>query len=557
MIKTEYGNELKKSLLKGVVKLNNAVSSTLGPSGRTVVIDGDAEMRITKDGVSVAKSFDKLEDPVENVGAQLVKQVASKAADKAGDGTTTATLLASEMIKEGFKVIDRGVNPAEVKKGIDKAVKAAVNYLKDVISEPVSNEEQILQVATISGNNDDEVGKLISTALQEVGNDGIVAIEEGKSAETTLEIVEGMMFNRGYKSPYFVTDNGLMNVVLKEPKIFLYDGRLSSDKQIQQILQAAFIGGENPAVLLIAEDIDGVALAMLLLNKVQGGRNLCAVKAPDFGDRRTAILEDLAVLTGGTVVSEKKQGKRLDQMTPAEIQQYFGQSRIATITTKDTTIIDPKGEIEAIEKRMNEIKTQIDHAKSPFEKETLQERLGKMAGGVAIISVGGFSEVELKEKKDRIDDALHATKAAIEQGIVPGGGMALVHCSEKLSSVVTDNNDQKLGVEIVKKALLSPFKTILKNAGIEDSFKILNDVKDNILKNSVPQREVWEGFNVKTGQYENFFVSGVIDPTKVTRTALENAASVAGVFLTTDALVYKLPETNNNSAVGMDLNYDM
>lgn len=536
MIKTESGGELKKKLLSGINKLNDSVSSTLGPGGRNVILRGeDGEIRVTKDGVSVAKNFSKMEDPIEDIGVQMVKKVSEKSADKAGDGTTTSTLLATVMINEGMKVISQGSNAVEVKKGIDKAVKAVVNGLKD-LSIDISSEDQIVQVATISANNDTEVGNLIATALDKVGNDGVVAIEESKTGETTLEVVEGMMFERGFKSPYFVTNNMLMQAILEKPVILMYDGKITSSSQVLPILQAA--KAENASILIVAEDIDHEALALLVVNKANAVIKACAVKAPDFGERRTHILEDMAVLTGGTVLSATK-GHKLEKMKAQEIIPFFGKARMVNVSSKDTTIIDGKGEVESIEQRLMEIKTQIEIAKSNFEVENLQNRLSKLTGGVAIINVGAMSEVELKEKKDRVDDALHATKAAMDQGIVPGGGMALINCVSFIQKAEYDNEDQKMGAKIVEKALYSPFKTILSNAGIEDYHSVLSDI-NSVKLNS--ENASWEGFNVKTGEYVNMLTEGVLDPVKVTKTAIENAASVAGTILTTESVVYSIGE---------------
>lgn len=535
MIKTEFGTELKKKLLKGINKINDSVSSTLGPAGRNVIIrDADGSIKVTKDGVTVAKAFSKLEDPIEDIGAQMVKQVSIKSADKAGDGTTTSTLLATVMVREGIKVITQGSNAVEVKKGIDKAVSKVVEGLKS-LSKNISSEDQIKQVATISANNDSEIGSLIATALDKVGTDGVVAIEESKTGETTLEVVEGMMFERGFKSPYFVTDNTAMQTVFEKPLIFLYDGRLSTTAHVLPVLQAAH--SENLPLLVIAEDVENEALALLVVNKANNTIKVCAVKAPDFGDRRTAILEDIAILTGGTVVSPTK-GHKVDKMKPDEFKAMFGKSRVVNVTSKDTTIIDGKGDIDKIEKRLSDLKSQIEIAKSNFEVEKLQERLSKLTGGVAIINVGGLSEVEMREKKDRVDDALHATKAALDQGIVPGGGMALINCKDfvKASYFDCENKDQELGVEIVEKALSAPFKVILFNAGIDNVYEILSKV--NKKSDSSEDNAKWFGYNAKTGEIENFFDSGILDPTKITRTAIENAASVAGTILTTESTVY-------------------
>jgi len=535
MIKTEFGTELKKKILSGINKINDSVSSTLGPAGRNVIIrDADGSIKVTKDGVTVAKAFSKLEDPVEDIGAQMVKQVSIKSADKAGDGTTTSTLLATVMINEGMKAITQGSNAVEVKKGIDKGVAKVVEGLKS-ISKDISSEDQIKQVATISANNDPEIGTLIATALDKVGTDGVVAIEESKTGETTLEVVEGMMFERGYKSPYFVTDNTSMQAVFEKPLIFLYDGRLNTTAHVLPVLQAAH--SENLPLLIIAEDVENEALALLVVNKANNTIKVCAVKAPDFGDRRTAILEDIAILTGGTVVSPTK-GHKIDKMKPDEFKAMFGKSRVVNITSKDTTIIDGKGEVEKIEQRLSDLKAQIEIAKSNFEVEKLQERLSKLTGGVAIINVGGLSEVEMREKKDRVDDALHATKAALDQGIVPGGGMALINCKDfiKDAYINCDNDDQELGVGIVEKALSAPFKKILYNAGIENVYELLSLIDKRC--NDEEDNKEWIGYNAKTGEVEDFLSSGILDPTKITRTAIENAASVAGTILTTESTVY-------------------
>ena len=531
------GIELKNKLLAGIKQLNQAVSSTLGPGGRTVLIKTETgEVKITKDGVSCAKSFHELEDQVEDLGAQLVKQVSIKSANEAGDGTTTSTLLAATMVEEGLKLINQGSNPVEVKKSIDKYVKVVVEELKK-ISKDIATQDQIQQVATISANGDTEVGQLISTAIEKVGREGIVTIEESKTGETSLEVVEGMMIDRGFKSPYFVTNNSMMNAVLEKPLVFLYDGRISSTAQILPVLQAAAV--ENQALLIIAEDIEGEALALLVVNKVNNVLKVCAVKAPDFGERRTHVLEDMAVLTGGTVVSATK-GNKIDKMKKDEFTALFGKARMVTVTSKDTTIIDGKGTPEAIEQRLNDIRGQIDIAKSNFEVEKLQDRLSKLTGGVAIINVGGMSEVELKEKKDRVDDALHATKAALDQGIVPGGGMALINCIDAVKSAEYSNKDQELGAKIVEKALYAPFSTILANAGEENPYQILSNVKTNQKESMNP---LWEGYNVKTSEYMDLLAAGVLDPTKVTRSAIENAASVAGTILTTDSTVYHVGES--------------
>lgn len=544
MIKTEFGNELKNKLLSGICKLNDSVSSTLGPGGRNVIIrDEDGNIKVTKDGVTVARAFSKLEDDIEDIGAQMIRKVSEKSADKAGDGTTTSTLLATVMVEEGIKVITQGCNAVEVKKGIDIGVKKVVSILKE-LSRDISSDDQIKQVATISANNDVEVGNLIATAIDKVGTDGVVAIEESKTGETSLEVVEGMMFDRGFKSPYFVTNQNTMQAVLEKPLVFLYDGKIMNSSQAVPVLQAAAM--ENKPILIIAEEIEGEALALLVVNKANQTIKVCAVKAPDFGDRRTAILEDIAILTGGTVLSPNK-GHKLDKMKPTEFKAHFGEARVVNITSKDTTIVDGKGSAEAIEQRLNEIKTQIEIAKSNFEIEKLQERLSKLTGGVAIVNVGGLSEVEMKEKKDRVEDALYATKAALDQGIVPGGGMALVMCSYRLlKEVVTENSDQQIGVSIVYKSLVAPFRKIMQNAGIEDYHSMLSEIRDLRIEHEKNHPEdpmfLWYGYNVKLGDFVNMYKEGIIDPTKVTRTAIENAASVAGTILTTESVIFSVGE---------------
>lgn len=553
MNKTLFGTELKNKLLKGIETVNSSVSSTLGPSGRNVLYtNAEGKLNITKDGVTVAKQFDKLEDPYENYGAQLLKEVSQKAVDKAGDGTTTATLLTTTMIQEGMKLIQNGSNVVDVKNGIDLSVKAVVNKLKEISVDIISN-DQLKQVATLSGNNDPEVGELIATALDKVGEDGVVAIEESKTGETRLEVVEGMMFERGFKSPYFATNQASMEAVLEKPLILLFDGKITQANQLLNVLN--FVAAQSRSLLIVAEDIEHEALALLIVNKSRGIVKVCAVKAPDYGDRRTHLLEDMAVLTGGVVLSPTK-GNKLDKIASGDYKNYLGEARLSTITSKDTTIVDGKskmvetGEFEldestnsqvpvlepALDKRLREIKEQFDNPKlSPFEKENLQSRISKLTGGVAIIEVGGLSEVEMKEKKDRIDDALHATKAAWEQGIVPGGGMALINCESALNELVLSNRDQELGKEIVRKALHAPFKKILQNAGIDNPYEILSNIKYS-------GGGDWEGYNVKTRSYVNLKEDGVIDPTKVTRTALENAASVAGIVLTTESAIITLEE---------------
>jgi chaperonin GroEL len=531
MTTTVFGIELKNKLLAGIKKLNQSVSSTLGPGGRTVLIkDRSGEVKVTKDGVTVAKSFHELEDQVEDLGAQLVKQVSIKSANEAGDGTTTSTLLAATMVEEGLKLINQGSNPVDVKKGIDKYVRLLVTQIKE-ISQDVASQDQIKQVATISANNDSEVGELISTAIEKVGREGIVTIEESKTGETSLEVVEGMQFDRGYKSPYFVTNNTTMQAVLEDPYILIYDGRITTAAELLNALTKA--NSENKSLLIVAEDIEGEALATLIVNKMRGIVQVAAVKAPDFGERRTLILEDLAILTGGQVISKDK-GHKLDKLAPVQLGGMLGKARTATISKDETTIVDGIGTAEVITARAEEIKEQIEKATSFYEKEKLQERLGKLVGGVAIISVGGNSDIEIKEKKDRVEDALFATKAALVEGVVPGGGVALIEALNGLSITPKEMSaDEARGYEIVKKACFAPFKRILENCGIEDYYTILNQ-----LAQVGGTRDSFT-YDAKSGTIVNAMKAGLLDPAKVTRTALENAASVAGTILTTESIIFE------------------
>ncbi len=460
MTETSFGTELKNKLLEGVQKLNNSVSSTLGPAGRTVLIKDDTgEIKVTKDGVTVAKAFKELEDQTESIGAELAKKVSIKCANEVGDGTTTSTVLATAILEEGIRQINEGSNPVNIKKGIDEAVATVVNRLKEMSTE-ITDDTQIKEVATISGNNDVEIGNLISTALDKVGRDGIVTIEESKTGETSLEVVEGMQFERGFKSPYFVTDNNSMSAILDDPYILIYDGRITQASELINVLNKA--SGESKPILIVAEDIDGEALATLIVNKMRGTVKAVAVKAPEFGDRRTMALEDLATVTGGQVLSKNK-GHKLDKMQPIQFNELLGSARKVTVEKETTTIIDGKGGEEAITARAEEIKTQLDNATSAFEKEKLQERLGKLIGGVAIINVGGNSEIEIKEKKDRVEDALFATKAALDEGIVAGGGTALFYAAGAIDPI--GNDDVAIGRRIVKQAITEPFIKILTNAG--------------------------------------------------------------------------------------------
>ena len=516
----EIGLESRTKLLKGINKITNAVVTTLGPNGRNVIIghsQGDLHIpQSTKDGVTVAKTI-VLEDSIEDLGANLIKSAAIKTGNNAGDGTTTSTLLAKELIEEGMSQLTQKRNAVSIKRGMEKAAKLVISQLKEK-STDITSEDQIKQVATVSANNDKEIGELIATAMDKVGREGVVAVEESKSYETTLETVEGMQFDRGYKSPYFVTDNSSMQASLEEPYILLYDGRINAVKDLLPILES--VSQKSKSLLIIAEDIDGEALAAMIVNKMRGILKCCAVKAPDFGERRTHILEDIATLTGGTVISKQK-GMRLDKITFDQL----GTSRGVTIEKEKTTIVDGNGKEEDIKKRLEEIKDQIDRAESNYAIEQLQQRLAKMAGGVAIINVGGFTETEMKEKKDRVDDALHATRAAIDEGIVPGGGVALLQARENIN-IDLDDKDEQLGADILLNAIEKPFIQILKNAGIEKYHSILSYCEKGN-----------EGYNIKTGEYVDMVKEGIIDPTKVTRTALENAVSVAGTMLITECTV--------------------
>jgi chaperonin GroEL len=521
--KNVFGTELKEKLLSGIEKLNASVSSTLGPGGRTVLIrEQSGEVKVTKDGVTVAKAFHKLEDDIEDLGAQLVKQVSIKSANEAGDGTTTSTLIATEIVKAGLKEIRQGYNAVEIKNEIDKIVLEVIQEIKGKAID-ISSEEQIKQVATISGNNDPEVGNLIATAIDKVGREGVVTIEESKTGETSLEVVEGMQFDRGYKSPYFVTNNTTMQAGLENPYILLYDGRITTAQELLQVLTKA--NSENRSLLIIAEDIGDEALATLIVNKMRGIIQVCAVKAPDFGERKTLILEDIAILTGGQVVSKDK-GHKLDKLTPTQLTDFLGTARMSTVTKEETTIVDGKGDEAKIEARAIEIKDQIEKATSFYEKEKLQERLGKLIGGVAIISVGGNSDIEIKEKKDRVEDALFATKAALEDGVVPGGGTALYQSS--LNHRAETNVNVAIARSILLDALQAPFKKILDNAGVKDWW---NYIPSELVKNKI--------YDAKNHKMVDAFEAGIIDPAKVVITALKNAASVAGTILTTESVIFE------------------
>ena len=525
----EFGPEARKQLVNGIDKLADAVVSTLGPNGRNVVISKSNEYpQSTKDGVTVAKSI-SLEDPIEELGIQLVKQAAIQTANSAGDGTTTSTLLAREMVKAGLSHLNNGANAVEIKRDIDRAVKQVVNTIREN-AEDITSEEQLEQIATISANNDPEVGKIIATAMKKVGREGVVTIEESKSGETYLETVEGIQFNRGFKSPYFVTNNNSMSAVLDKPYILIADERFTKIKDLLPVLEG--VSGTGRSLLIIAEDIDNEALATLVVNKMRGTLAVCAVKAPDFGDRRKLILEDIATLTGGEVFSKEK-GMKLEKFS----WDWFGEARTVNVTKETTTIVDGKGESERIEARIEALQQQIEQANSPFEVEKLQERLSKFVGGVGIIHVGGFTESEMKEKKDRVDDALQATKAAIEEGIVPGGGAALLYARGNILMADGENN---IGANIVYQACGKPFTQILTNAGYAE---VQSMILADTLVNSGDE-DVWTGYNLKTESMVDMKETGIIDPAKVTRAALENAASVAGTILLTECTVVDKPTEN-------------
>ena len=536
----KFGPEARQKLLDGIDKLADAVVSTLGPNGRNVVYIENGQVVSTKDGVSVAKTITDLEDPIENLGAQSVKQAAIKTADVAGDGTTTSTLLAREIVKQGLQRINDGANAVEVKRGIDQGVKETLSQLKS-LSEKISNEEQLEQIATISANNDEETGKLIARAMDKVGREGIVHIEESKTGETYLEVVEGMQFNRGYKSPYFVTNNNTMSTVLNDTYVLIADHKFTQAKELLPILEG--VSSKGKSLLIIAEDIDGEALATLIVNKMRGTLKVCAVKAPDFGDRRKLILEDIAILTGGTVF-DKDKGMKLDKFN----YEWFGEARTATVNKEQTTIVDGFGDEEKIVKRAEELESQIEESTTPFETEKLQERLAKFVGGVALIHVGGNTETEMKEKKDRVDDALHVTKCALEDGIVPGGGIALLYAREGITCNDKDSDDFNFGKTIVYKSCGKPFEQILLNAGYDAvDAQMIARYK---LKES--GNDTWSGYNIKTKEVVNMKDAGIIDPTKVTRTALSNASSISGTVLLTETVIIDNPEDDKKSEGGFD-----
>ncbi len=517
--------EARNRMKKGVDILSNAVRVTLGPKGRNVVLEKKfGAPSITKDGVTVAKEIE-LEDPIENMGAQMVKEVASKTADIAGDGTTTATVLAQSIISEGLKMVAAGSNPMDLKRGIEKAVNKVVENLKSQSQTVGNDSSKIQQVAAISANNDNEIGKLIAEAMKKVGKEGVITVEEARGTETTVEVVEGMQFDRGYISPYFVTNSEKMEAELENPYILIYDKKISTMKDILHILEKVAQGGRP--LLIIAEDLEGEALATLVVNKLRGTLKVAAVKAPGFGDRRKEMLQDIAVLTKGIVISEE-QGFKLES---ADLS-YLGSATSVTIDKDNTTVVGGKGKKDDITARINQIKAQIESTTSDYDKEKLQERLAKLSGGVAVLNIGAATEMEMKEKKDRVDDALHATRAAVEEGIVPGGGVAFIRAIESLDKFKGANEDETTGAAIVRRALEEPLRQIVANAGIEGS----------IVVQKVKEGKGDYGFNARTEVYENLFKAGVIDPTKVTRIALENAASIAGMLLTTECVVADKPK---------------
>ncbi len=523
-----FGEEARKKVLEGVNILADAVKVTLGPKGRNVILDKSfGSPLITKDGVTVAKEIE-LEDKFENMGAQLIKEVASKTSDEAGDGTTTATVLAQAIIKEGVKVVAAGANPMDVKRGIDKAVEKVVEKLKS-LSKETKDKKEIAQVGTISANNDKEIGEIIAEAMEKVGKEGVITVEEAKGMETTLEIVEGMQFDRGYLSPYFVTDPERMECVLEDAFVLIHDKKISNMKDLLPILEQIAKAGRP--FLLIAEDVEGEALATLVVNKLRGTLQCCAVKAPGFGDRRKAMLQDIAILTGGQVISEEL-GLKLENATLNDL----GRAKRITVDKDNTTIVDGAGKKEDIEARIQQIRAQIEETTSDYDREKLQERLAKLVGGVAVISVGAATETEMKEKKARVEDAMNATKAAVEEGIVPGGGVSLLRCMDALDEIEVENEDQRIGINIIKKALEAPFRQIVANAGLDAS----------LLLEKVKNADETKGFDAAKGELVDMMEAGIIDPTKVERLALQNAASVAGLMITTECLITDKPEKKEN-----------
>ena len=534
-----FDNDARLRIQRGVDKLANAVKVTLGPCGKNVILDKKYSAPvITKDGVSVAKEIE-IKDHIENVGAQLIKEVASKTNDGAGDGTTTATVLAQSIYKNSLKFVTFGANPVEVKKGIDLAVNEVIKELKNISKTIGRNSKDIEQVATISANNDNEIGKMISDAMCKIGEDGVITVEEAKGTQTSFEVVEGLEFDRGYLSPYFVTNPEKMNIEMENPYILICDKKISVFKDILPALE--IVAQNGSPLLIIADDVDGEALSTLVLNKLRGFK-VAAVKAPGFGDRKKEILEDIAIITGGELFSDER-GLKLENIN----KDCFGTAQKVKISKDNTVIVKGNGNKEDIEKRKAQIKAQINNVTSTYDKEKLQERLAKISGGVAVLYIGAATEVEMKEKKDRVDDALHATRAAVEEGVVPGGGVALLYCMEKIKSLTGENEDQNLGIKIILRSLLSPIKTILSNAGETGA--------DVVLNNILEKKEKDFGYNVRFKKYENFFQSGVIDPTKVTRLAIQNAASIAGLLITSDCVITDQKE-EDSSAAGKQNNID-
>ena len=522
-----FNIDARDQLKKGVDELANAVKVTLGPKGRNVILEKKfGAPHITKDGVTVAKEIE-LEDSFQNLGAQLVKEVASKTGDDAGDGTTTATVLAQSIVSVGTKNVTAGANPMDLKRGIDKAVEAVVENIKSQSRTVGDNYDKIEQVATVSANNDARIGKLIADAMRKVSKDGVITIEEAKGTQTTIEIVEGMQFDRGYISPYFVTNTEKMSVEMEKPYILIHDKKISNLKELLPVLEPAVQSGRP--LLIIAEDVESEALTTLVVNRLRASLKICAVKAPGFGDRRKEMLEDIAILTGGTVISEEK-GIKLENATL----EMLGSAEKITVDKDNTTIVNGAGNKEAIATRVTQIKSQIAATTSDYDREKLQERLAKLAGGVAVLYVGAASEVEMKEMKDRVDDALHATRAAIEEGIVPGGGVAYIRAIEALNNVKADNDDEQTGIEIIKRAIEEPLRQIVANAGKEGA----------VVVQKIREGKADFGYNARTDKYENFFEAGIVDPVKVARIALENAASIAGMFLTTECVVVEKKEEN-------------
>ncbi len=527
-----FDEAARQAILRGVSKLSKAVVATLGPKGRNVVLDKKfGSPTVTKDGVTVAKEIE-LECPFENMGAQMVREVASRTSDNAGDGTTTATVLAEAIYREGLKYVTSGANPICLQRGINKAVEAAVGHL-DKIAKKVKDKAEIMQVATVSANWDTTIGEIIADAMDKVGKDGTITVEEAKSIETTLEVVEGMQFDKGYLSPYFVTSAETMEAKLEDCYILICEKKISSLKDLLPLLEKAARTGKP--LLIISEDVEGEALATLVVNKLRGTLNVCAVKAPGFGDRRKAMMEDLAVLTGGKFITEDL-GIKLESVELADL----GRAKSVVVDKENTTIVEGNGKSSDIQGRVNQIRRQIEETTSDYDKEKLQERLAKLAGGVAVINVGAATESEMKEKKMRVEDALHATRAAVEEGIVPGGGVALIRCIAAIDATKGANDDEQIGVSIVKRAVEAPLRSLAANAGTEGS----------VIVEAVKKSKGNEGYNVATGEYEDLVKAGVVDPKKVTRTALQNAASIAGLLLTTECLITELPEKKESAPAG-------